>query len=79
VIPLWARENVTDSELVAEDFRECAACKAKPGSPSLCPSCLQNRALISRLQGVVRRSPLHQVKNAIRGHLFNLWNWDKLK
>ena len=32
------------------EFKECATCAAKPGSPPLCPSCLHNRALISRLQ-----------------------------
>lgn len=31
-------------------FLECAACAAKPGSPSLCPSCLHNRDLISQLK-----------------------------
>jgi hypothetical protein len=32
------------------EFVECAACAAKPGSPSLCASCLRNRATIHQLQ-----------------------------
>lgn len=27
-------------------YKECAACAAKPGTPTLCPSCLHNRAVI---------------------------------
>jgi len=34
----------------SEDFIECAACVAQPGSPRLCPSCLSNRMLIGRLK-----------------------------
>ena len=30
------------------DFKECASCAAKPGSPTLCASCLNNRRLIDR-------------------------------
>lgn len=30
-------------------FVECAACAAKPGSPTLCASCVANRGEISRL------------------------------
>lgn len=30
-------------------FIECASCAAKPGSPTLCASCVANRAEISRL------------------------------
>lgn len=28
------------------EFKECAACAAKPGSPQLCASCLSNRKVI---------------------------------
>lgn len=31
------------------EFRECAACAAKPGAPVLCDACLHNRAAINRL------------------------------
>lgn len=31
-------------------FKECAECEKKPGSPPLCASCLHNRAIISDLQ-----------------------------
>lgn len=30
-------------------FRECSVCAAKPGAPTLCQSCLNNRGLESRL------------------------------
>lgn len=77
MIPLIHRDQITDSELLVEQFRECASCAAKPGSPPLCESCLQNQTLISRLQGVVRRSLGHKIKNAVRGVIFGLWNWDQ--
>ncbi len=32
------------------EFRECSACRAKPGAPVLCESCLHNRQVISELQ-----------------------------
>ena len=32
------------------EFAECASCAAKPGSPTLCPACLHNRATISQLR-----------------------------
>lgn len=38
-----------DEDLPLE-FRECDACKAKPGSPVLCDGCLYNRRVIGRLQ-----------------------------
>ena len=31
------------------EFMECAACAAKPGHPTLCPSCLSNRSAIAAL------------------------------
>jgi hypothetical protein len=31
------------------EYQECAECAAKPGSPTLCPSCLHNRTQINRL------------------------------
>lgn len=30
------------------EFIECPQCSAKPGSPTLCPSCLSNRQLIEK-------------------------------
>lgn len=35
-------------------FKECAQCADKPGSPQLCESCLNNRAVIYRLKNAVR-------------------------
>lgn len=32
------------------ELMECEICRAKPGSPNLCPRCLHNRAVISRLK-----------------------------
>lgn len=40
-------------ELDELNFKECAACKGQPGSPLLCESCLNNRAVISRLKDAV--------------------------
>lgn len=31
------------------EFMECAVCVAKTGSPTLCASCLHNRAVIEKL------------------------------
>jgi hypothetical protein len=36
-------------------FVECETCAAKPGSPTLCGPCLNNRALISQLEGDEKR------------------------
>ncbi len=36
-------------------FEECATCAAKPGSPTLCRSCISNQALIYKLQGQVKK------------------------
>lgn len=32
------------------EYKECAECAAKPGSPPLCAACLHNRTMIDRLQ-----------------------------
>jgi len=32
-----------------DDFWECKACAVKAGTPTLCSSCLHNRALVRRL------------------------------
>lgn len=37
---------------VSMDFVECATCAAKPGSPTLCASCLHNRAVIGHYQEI---------------------------
>lgn len=34
-------------------FIECVPCKSQPGSPLLCESCLNNRAVIDRLSRAV--------------------------
>lgn len=47
------------------EFVECAACAAKPGSPSLCAACLQNRATINELRG--RLAKIVQLGNALLG------------
>ena len=36
------------------EFIECPQCAAKPGMPTLCPSCLQNRTAISKLNARVQ-------------------------
>jgi hypothetical protein len=35
--------------LMGVDFRECAACAAKPGAPNLCEACIHNRRVINAL------------------------------
>lgn len=50
----WARHNApppAEEEHDSGVFRECATCATKPGSPTLCPVCLHNRALVGRLTG----------------------------
>ena len=32
------------------EFMECSECAKKPGNPTLCPSCLNNRAVIEALK-----------------------------
>ncbi len=44
---------MTTKQRLTDDFRECEACAAKPGSPMLCSGCLANRALIECLQAEV--------------------------
>ena len=39
------------------DFQECQACAAKSGSPTLCGSCLQNRAVIESLRHYLKDHP----------------------
>jgi len=38
----------------AGEFEECKTCSKKPGSPTLCDSCLHNRKEISELNQYVR-------------------------
>jgi hypothetical protein len=35
---------------VTDEYKECAECAAKPGSPTLCAACLHNRTTIDRLK-----------------------------
>ena len=35
---------------VSDMFVECMECRAKPGAPSLCVPCIQNRFTIARLR-----------------------------
>lgn len=39
----------------ATDFVECAACRVKPGAPTLCMSCLNNRAAIFNLKAKIAK------------------------
>lgn len=36
----------------SEDFKECSDCARKPGTPTLCEACLNNRGLIYRLKSL---------------------------
>lgn len=51
-LPIIASKKPVKEE--EQDFVECQTCAKQPGSPVLCPSCLQNRKLISDLQRQLR-------------------------
>ena len=38
------------------EFKECSVCRAKPGSPTLCPTCVANRSTIVALIGFINES-----------------------
>jgi hypothetical protein len=40
--------------MYSSGFMECSICSAKPGSPTLCPSCLRNRYRMESLQAELR-------------------------
>lgn len=40
--------------MVEKEFVECPECAKKPGSPRLCPSCLENRRIIGEYQEMTR-------------------------
>jgi hypothetical protein len=40
---------------MTHDFRECDACRVKPGSPILCSGCLHNRDAIHELNHQMTR------------------------
>jgi hypothetical protein len=46
VCAMPAPEVSADALADASGFLECAVCAAKPGSPDLCRSCLQNRSAL---------------------------------
>ncbi len=46
------------------EFIECDICRVKPGSPTLCSSCLSNRQTISDLRALIN-SP--EIKDFIKG------------
>lgn len=37
------------------EFKECASCAKKAGSPTLCESCLHNRRVVNELQEEIER------------------------
>jgi len=53
--PAGPAEHLAASYVAAPyEFRECAACAAKPGAPELCPACLHNRKIVDRLRESLR-------------------------
>ena len=50
----------------SEGFMECDVCASKPGTPLLCPACINNREVIHRLAGK------HAKKRALRRKIDNL-------
>lgn len=51
-VPAMGKPEIADPQ--KDEFEECATCRAKPGTPSLCLSCLHNRTLIHKLQALVK-------------------------
>lgn len=49
------------------EFKECAPCAAKPGSPELCAACIHNRNVIEALQPHSKYS-----KKKMRARAFNV-------
>jgi hypothetical protein len=47
------------------EFVECPICKAKPGTPTLCPSCFHNREVISKLKNIIRKRRMIHEKSSI--------------
>jgi len=52
----------TEPKVPIGEFKECDACRAKPGSPVLCEACLHNRGMVhdlkERLDAAIRRERL---------------------
>jgi hypothetical protein len=44
------------------EFKECAECAVKPGSPALCPSCLNNQKVIYEFAAHLRREQKQEGK-----------------
>lgn len=47
------------------DFAECAQCRAKPGTPALCPACLHNRELIIVLERELAKAKIRADTSAL--------------
>ena len=58
------------------EFKECASCRAKPGSPTLCESCLHNRTTINVLNDLVENQTydLNLFANALEA-LYKRMDW----
>lgn len=54
-------------------FKECSICAAKPGSPTLCPSCLHNRRIIY----ILSKKPIPKGKHLHPG-IFYVGGYKKL-
>lgn len=48
------------------EFKECSVCAAKAGSPSLCPSCLNNREVIHYYKSITELNA-HLKRKACEG------------
>ena len=70
----------------AGQFWECATCRVKPGSPTLCDSCLHNRLVVSKLNArsktawkfwdkITTRTPIkHSCAGVETGDVASGWN-----
>ena len=60
------------------EFKECASCAAKPGSPRLCDSCLNNRKVIEEFKFHIREEESKQKRKGTKQFRINELNVDRI-
>jgi len=63
-------------DITETEFKECAGCSAKPGSPTLCESCLHNRKIIERLNNLINNPQIDHFLNSVNletAHQIERW------
>ncbi len=67
----FKRTGTVPSGTATTEFKECAACAAKPGAPTLCDTCLHNRWLASTVPArliVAEQVGDHRVEYGLPDH-----------